>query len=198
MVLSSLRRGIVQVFLLFAAWAVFHCVFLSSGAVALSPDGISVSTSEGMNNTRIVELINTYRAQYGLSLLRPNGRLGLSARLKVKDMISQSYFDHTSPEGQRFSANVRQARYDYRSVAEVLARGCRSEAQVLRLWSKSPTHNKALLDPGFVDINCSNSISGGITYVACHLAKPRVIAESPFRRYRLLRPRHFYTSSPTP
>jgi uncharacterized protein YkwD len=197
MVLSSFCRRAVHV-LLPAASAAFLCVSLSSDAVAVSPDGIFVSTRERMNNIRIVDLINTYRARNGLTLLRPDGRLGLSTSLKVKDMISQSYFDHTNPEGQRFSADVRKARYDYRSVAEVLAKGCRSEAQVLKLWSKSPTHKEALLNPGFVDVNCSNSISGGITYVACHLAKPRMIAESPFRRYRLNRPRYFRTSLATP
>lgn len=198
MILSSFCRRASHVLLPTVVLAVFLCVSLSSDAVAVSPDGISVSTREKMNNARIVDLINTYRARNGLTLLRSNPRLGLSTTLKVNDMISQSYFGHTSPQGRRFSANVRKARYDYRSVAEVLAKGCRSETQVLGLWSKSPTHNDALLNPGFVDINCSNSISGGITYVACHLAKPRMIAESPFRRYRLHGPRYFRTSLTTP
>lgn len=199
MILSSFcKRAAMHALSPVVAAAVFLCVSLFSDAVAVSPDGISTSTRERMNNTRIVDLINTYRARNGLTLLRPNNRLGLSTSLKVNDMVSQSYFDHTSPEGQRFSANVRKARYDYRSVAEVLAKGCRSETQVLKLWSKSPTHKDALLDPGFVDVNCSNSISGGITYVACHLAKPRMIAESSFRRYRLSRPRYFPSSPTTP
>lgn len=163
-------------------WAVLFGTSLSSISFAASADGIASRTRQEMNNTRIVGLINTYRVQNGLTLLRQNPRLGVSTSLKVKDMVRQSYFAHTNPEGLPFSNNVRKARYDYRSVAEVLAKGCRSEAQVLTLWSKSPTHNDALLDPAFRDVNCSSSFSHGVSYVACHLARPRMLAVSSWRR----------------
>jgi len=119
-------------------------------------------------------LINDYRARNGLPILKPDTKLGKSTGLKVNDMIRQAYFAHTNPEGRPFHDNVRKAKYDYRSVAEVLAKGCRNEIQVLKLWVKSPAHNDALLDPAFVDVNCSNSYYRGLSYVACHLARPKV------------------------
>lgn len=134
--------------------------------------GMGGITCHRVNNTKVVNLINGYRARNGLGLLKQNPRLGISTSLKVKDMIRRSYFAHTSPEGRPFSDNIKKARYDYRSVAEVLAKGCKTESQVLALWAKSPPHNDALLDPAFSDINCSTSISHGLTYVACHLARP--------------------------
>lgn len=133
----------------------------------------AATTCRSMDNTKIINLINAYRLRNGLALLKPNSRLAASTSLKVKDMIRQSYFAHTNPEGRPFSDNIRKARYDYRSVAEVLAKGCRSEVQVLSLWIKSRAHNDALLDPVFSDINCSSSVSRGLAYVACHLGRPR-------------------------
>lgn len=181
-ILSRLSRSSLSELLFVIAAAGFLSISSSFIAVAASPDVVTVKTRQGMNNIKIVGLINEYRAKNGLTLLRQNSRLGMSTSLKVKDMVRQSYFAHTNPEGLPFSSNVRRARYDYRSVAEVLAKGCRSEAQVLALWAKSPTHNDALLDPAFREINCSSSISHGVTYVACHLARPRMLAMSPFRR----------------
>jgi uncharacterized protein YkwD len=161
-IVSSVAAGIV--FCMGAASLII------SSVIAICSAAVS---SEGMNSRRIIALINAYRSQNGLSTLRENPKLGMSAALKVDDMIRQSYFAHTSPDGRHFSDNVKKARYNYRSVAEVLARGCRDETQVIRLWSKSPSHNDALLNPAFQEINCSSSSCGSYRYVACHLARPR-------------------------
>jgi uncharacterized protein YkwD len=126
-----------------------------------------------MDSRKIIVLINAYRSKNGLSPLRENPSLGMSTILKVNDMVRRSYFGHTSPEGRSFSDNVKKARYNYRSVAEVLARGCRDESQVVRLWTKSSFHKDALLNPSFQEINCSSSSCAGYSYVACHLAWPR-------------------------
>jgi uncharacterized protein YkwD len=155
----------------------FLCICAAPFAVAFSRASIGAAlTCQRMNNTKIIKLINAYRTKNGLPILRQNPMLGMSTELKIKDMVRQSYFAHTNPEGRPFSDNVKRAKYDYRSVAEVLAKGCRSETQVLTLWAKSPAHNHALLDPAFLDINCSSSFSRGLTYVACHLGRPRIIA----------------------
>ena len=156
-------------------------IILCMSAASFATDALPVSvnsdtTRQGINNVKIIRLINAYRVENGFVTLRQNPKLGMSTGFKIKDMVSQSYFAHTNPEGSPFSANVRRAKYEYRSVAEVLAKGCRNEAQVLRLWAKSPTHNDALLDPAFLDINCSSYYSHGLTYVACHLARPKMLA----------------------
>lgn len=166
-----------------AVIAVFICTLPFSAAFSAGGSvGMGGITCHTINNTKIVNLINGYRARNGLGLLKQNTRLGISTSLKTRDMIRKSYFAHTNPEGRPFSDNIKKARYDYRSVAEVLAKGCKTESQVLSLWAKSPPHNDALLDPAFSDINCSTSISHGLTYVACHLGSPRTLAMSSSRR----------------
>jgi uncharacterized protein YkwD len=176
---SSPRLGLVST----VALAFLLCAFLPASGHA-SPDSHDDVPPQRLSSAKIVALINTYRSKKGLTPLRQNPRLGIGAGLKVKDMIEQSYFAHTNPEGLPFSHNIKEARCDYRSVAEVLAKGCKSEVQVLNMWAKSRSHSDALLNQTFLDVNCSSSISQGMTYVACHLGRPRMLASSPSRRYQ--------------
>lgn len=156
---------------------IVFCVSAVSAVIAFPPalDSSAVGRAS-MDNRRIIDLINAYRSQNGLTVLRESPQLGRSTIFKINDMVRQSYFAHTDPEGRRFYDNVRKARYNFRSVAEVLAKGCRDEAQVVGLWTKSPSHKGALLNPTFLEINCSNSCFHGLTYVACHLARPKALA----------------------
>jgi uncharacterized protein YkwD len=163
-------RGLIRSF----AAVIVLCGCLASFAPAFGTDSAGTATTcQRINNLKIINLINAYRARKGLSVLRQDSRLGTSTGFKINDMIRLSYFSHTNPVGRPFYDNVKRARYDYRAVAEVLAKGCRNEGQVFDLWAKSRAHNEALLDPSFLDINCSSSYYRGRTYVACHLARPK-------------------------
>ncbi|OPY67222.1 MAG: Cysteine-rich secretory protein family protein [Syntrophorhabdaceae bacterium PtaU1.Bin034] len=142
---------------LFVLFVFFPCTFLYSA---------------DLNNSQIVKLINSYRKSQGLVPFKENAKLKRSSRIKTDDMVTNRYFGHDDLRGDPFYTNIRRVDYRYRNVGEVLARGCRNEKSVLRVWLNSPPHRAAILDPVFRDIGCSNRLGHDHGfYVVCHLGR---------------------------
>lgn len=120
----------------------------------------------------IVLLVNECRAQNDLPPLQKNSCLKQSSGMKVDDMAGGGYFSHQNSQGEGFWVFVRRAHYQYRSVAEILARGGGNERQMVDAWMDSPDHRRAILDPELKDISCSTRLGGTTYYVACHLGRP--------------------------
>ncbi len=132
-----------------------------------------VYSNEPLDNRYMIELINRYRYENGLLPLMENPHLKESSQMKVNEMVERRYFSHLNPEGDPFTVNIWKSQYHYKKVGEVLARvSKRDENRVLQVWLKSDSHRKALLDPIYSDINCSNRQARDNTfYVVCHLGK---------------------------
>ena len=130
-------------------------------------------SNQPLDNRYIIELINRYRYENGLLPLTENPQLKESSRMKVDEMVERRYFSHLSPEGDSFTVNISKSRYHYRKVGEILAKvSKKDENRVLQVWLNSDSHRKALLDPLYQDINCSNRIARDNTfYVVCHLGR---------------------------
>ena len=133
---------------------------------------VLASASDTIGEATIILLVNECRAQHDLPPLRENFCLKQSSRMKVDDMAGGGYFSHQNSQGEGFWVFVRRAHYQYRSAAEILARGGGNERQMVDAWMDSPDHRRAILDPEFKDISCSTRLSGTTYYVACHLGRP--------------------------
>jgi len=95
----------------------------------------------------IIEHVNRFRAQHGLSALVANDTLDTIAQAHSDDMAARDFFDHQSPDGVSVGDRAATAGYTYRTIAENLAAGMRRPSRVVDGWVDSPPHREAMLNP---------------------------------------------------
>lgn len=95
----------------------------------------------------LLDLINAYRGEAGLSALRPSARLRAIAQAHSAAMVAKGFFAHCDPEGRCLVERLKSAGYAARVWGETIAAGQRDPAAVLRSWQESPPHNAILLNP---------------------------------------------------
>lgn len=118
-------------------------VFLEDESPLPEPDVLERETWEATNRER---------EERGLSALAWNDGLAAVARAHSRDMARRGYFGHDSPEGRGPSDRAREARIEYRRLAENVASNLHMEAPVataVKGWIESPSHRKNLLNPVF-------------------------------------------------
>lgn len=113
---------------------------------------IDATAAGDIGANQLITLTNNYRAAFGEKALAPNPRLTQAALNRAKDMLSEQYFAHTSPEGKKFSAWVKDVNYQYFYVGENLAIDFSSGDELFKAWLDSPTHRENILRPEFQEI----------------------------------------------
>ncbi|WP_164473442.1 CAP domain-containing protein [Deinococcus psychrotolerans] len=117
---------------------------------APAPTPTSGFTSE------VLRLVNVARAAGGscggvayppAAALSWNTLLAGAAQAHAADMATKNYFDHTSPDGRTFDQRITAAGYQWRSVAENIAAGQQTPADVMASWLSSPGHCKNIFNP---------------------------------------------------
>lgn len=120
-------------------------------------DGSAVSSYE----KQVAEIVNRYRAQYGLSALTLNTQLCELSDRKSEDMRAKNYFAHESPTyGSAFDM-MKAAGIRYRYAGENLAMGYDDPETVVRAWMNSEGHRKNILSPNFQEIGVGYVENGG-------------------------------------
>lgn len=105
--------------------------------------------------------INQYRKDHGVSLVNENALLNTSATKKACDMYKRGYWSHDTPEGTPFFILIKKVGYWYRIAGENIIRNNTDPKIMVEKWSKSPTHNKVMLDGRYTDIGvgyCGNIV----------------------------------------
>jgi uncharacterized protein YkwD len=104
-------------------------------------------------------LINEERSAYGVGAVQPNASLRQAALSHSTEMVSQGYFEHTSPAGVTFIDRIENTGYTrgarFWEVGEnlVWGTGPLSTPQALvTSWMNSPPHRANLLRPRFNEI----------------------------------------------
>jgi uncharacterized protein YkwD len=104
-------------------------------------------------------LHNRERARHGLPRLRENPLLRRAAERHTDNMVSERFFDHTSPSGSTMVERIRRTGYTKRArswaLGENIAWGSGSlatAAQIHRSWMKSPGHRANILQRSFREI----------------------------------------------
>jgi stress response protein SCP2 len=95
----------------------------------------------------VVDATNRERASAGLPPLQLEPRLGVAAQAHAEDMVGRRFFAHDTPDGRTVADRVLAAGYAYAVVAENLAAGQRSPAEVVQGWMSSPGHRANILAP---------------------------------------------------
>jgi uncharacterized protein YkwD len=118
--------------------------------------------NEAQMDSSITCLINDERVSHGLQPVNPNTDLRKAAESHSNEMISQSYFEHTSPAGLTFMDRIESTGYmqGARSwtVGENLVWGTgplSTPQAVVTAWMNSPPHRENLLRPNFREIGVS-------------------------------------------
>ncbi|MDD4412345.1 MAG: CAP domain-containing protein [Patescibacteria group bacterium] len=112
----------------------------------LSPDVIRNYVTE------IISLTNQERKNVSVAPLTENIQLSQAAYAKAEDMLVQSYFSHTGPDGRKLSDWLKDYGYRYTVAGENLAVGFNSAKEAVEAWKESKTHYANMIDPDFSQI----------------------------------------------
>ena len=108
----------------------------------------TTSFSMSANEKTIFDLINTERTKARLPKLTASASLFKIARLKAKDMVSKSYFSHTSPTyGSPFNM-MKTYKISYKVAGENIA-GNPSLQAAVSSWMNSSTHKQNILSNSY-------------------------------------------------
>ncbi len=137
------------------------------------------ASNEPVVRAAILCLHNQIRAERRLPALRTNARLAKAALGHSNDMVSRSYFEHTTPAGVTMVDRILAARYASRNVGwslgENLAWGTGSRAtprSIMQAWMDSPGHRANVVKRAYREIGIGvvtgvpTGGSGGATYTA--------------------------------
>jgi uncharacterized protein YkwD len=110
------------------------------------PKGVQSFTQQ------VVELTNNFRAKNGLAPLTLNSKLSEAAQTHSQNMAVQDFFSHTGKDGSSAGDRVSKTGYDWRTVAENIAAGQRTPAEVVQAWIDSPGHRENMLNTTIKEI----------------------------------------------
>jgi uncharacterized protein YkwD len=154
----SRARKILSVIALVAAWA----LVASSSASATNCPNTEVQVtglSQDQMETSIGCLINEERTSFGLQPVHANSDLRQAAFSHSREMVDESYFEHTSPAGLSFIDRIEHTGYmrGVRSwvVGENLVWGTEELSTpdaLVTAWMNSPPHRENLLRARFDEI----------------------------------------------
>ena len=114
------------------------------------------ANNQAGNPTAFLDLINAARAQNGAGPVAFNPQLTTAAVNHSQDMVNRNYFDHTAPapapNGAELGQRVTAAGYQWTGVAENIAQGQTTEAEVFQSWMNSPGHRANMLNATYTQI----------------------------------------------
>jgi len=127
----------------------------------------------------LADLTNKDRLTSGVSELRWNDTLQKAAKLKAEDMLKNSYFAHTSPNGVTPWHWFREADYNFIYAGENLAVDFTESDIVQKAWLNSPKHKENIMNSNFTEIGIATAdgmFEGkDTTFVVEFFGKPSII-----------------------
>jgi len=117
-----------------------------------SPTHSPAPASSGPTDPEVisfVNLVNSYRASKGLSVLVWDGRVAAVAQAHSQDMIDRNYFGHTDPDGLTPPDRLRAAGIVFTDWGENIAGNAWTGADVFQRWINSPGHLANIEFPNF-------------------------------------------------
>lgn len=99
---------------------------------------------------QLLRLHNAEREKRNLPRLRFHGALNRAAVRYARLMDSTDHFDHTGPDGSTFDQRIEAAGgTGFSTIAENIALGQKTAAEVTRAWMNSPGHRRNILRRSF-------------------------------------------------
>jgi uncharacterized protein YkwD len=156
-------------------WFVLAC---AAAVVAVAAPAAFASTATRSSlaalETGVLQQLNAVRADHGLAALRSNAKLAAAADQHSRDMASDGYFDHDSPDGSSFSTRIAKwyplGNFHSWYVGENLLWSSPrvDPLRAVTMWMRSPGHRANILSPRFLDVGIgavySTSAGGTFTH----------------------------------
>ncbi len=149
-----------------------------SQTLASSPEVLGATTQvESFSLDKLYSLINAYRREKKLNILKAHPLLEKSAQEKLSDMQARKYWSHLDPQGRASWYFFDSVGYHYEHAGETISTGNMTPWKVFAAWTESPTHNAELVNPLYehmgAAVDCSSYVTAGIEscVVVLHLGK---------------------------
>jgi uncharacterized protein YkwD len=91
--------------------------------------------------------VNAFRAAEGETPLRRDAKADAAALAHARDMVRRGFFGHTGSDGSSVGGRLRAAGCRFTGAAENIAKGQRSDTEVVAAWAASPGHRRNMLAP---------------------------------------------------
>jgi uncharacterized protein YkwD len=139
---------------------------LTSQPTASAADGCAVAdVSNDGEELAFLSIINSYRAQSGLTQLRLSAPLNRAAEWMARDMIANGYFGHTDSLGRHPFVRTVDCGYPIAGGENLAAGRQRGTAQgAFDLFHGSPSHNENMLAPEYREIGIARVYGEGTQY----------------------------------
>ena len=122
-------------------------------------DCTGVGEPASATHLAMLETLNLYREQNGLSLLSYSQRLEAAADAHVQDLWARGFFDHVNPDGLGPSERALEVGFCHQYVGENIAAGQISAEGAMIAWQNSPPHNDNLLEPDFAYVGMGHFVA---------------------------------------
>lgn len=135
----------------------------------------------GEQAQRLIDLTNQYRQEQNLGTLAVNARLTQAAVNKARDILANQYFEHTSPEGKKFSDWIKEVNYQYFYIGENLAIDFNNVDEAFTAWLDSSGHRDNIVKPQYREIGLavlSGQFKGRRTTIIVQLFGNRILGAS--------------------
>jgi uncharacterized protein YkwD len=124
------------------------------------PDGSAPKSILDSEEAKFLDLINTYRAQNGLSPLALSATLSQAAQWMSDDMASNDFLDHTDTDGRDPFTRMQDFGYSANSMGENVAAGNADAQATFTQWKNSPPHNANMLNATYQAIGIGRAQGG--------------------------------------
>ncbi len=109
------------------------------------------------SGNEVIDLTNDERTNAGLSQISEDSLLDRIAQMRVDDMFTRQYFEHTTPTGETVSGISTNAGYYYITIGENIALGNFQGAKgLVEAWMASPGHRANILNKNYTEIGVAS------------------------------------------
>jgi hypothetical protein len=112
----------------------------------------AAAADQVLNSNNLVNKHNNERLKNGLSKIKINQQLTLSAQNKANDMLRNNCWSHYCPDGRSPWEYFKDVEYDYIFAGENLAEGFYTIDTVMSAWMNSPTHKENILRDKYTEV----------------------------------------------
>ncbi|MCE5220321.1 MAG: CAP domain-containing protein [Clostridium sp.] len=101
---------------------------------------------------KILELMNSKRTEAGLKPLTMDDTLVQVARYKSNNMIQNNFFDHTNPDGTKWTNWLQTIGYKYTTSGENIAYNTNDPVELFNQWWNSPGHRANMMNTSYTKV----------------------------------------------
>ena len=101
---------------------------------------------------KILELMNAKRTEAGLEPLTLDNTLVQVARYKSNNMIQNNFFDHTNPDGTKWTNWLQTIGYKYTTTGENIAYNTSDPVELFNQWWNSPGHRANMMNTSYTKV----------------------------------------------